>query len=141
MFWKVMKYLPMTALALIVYNIVAFSASIADMEQFFLAPRFTIPMMSGAEWTVSWGHVMVFFALVLLFFEIVKATKTTAAALVDHALSTLIFIGFLIEFLLVKEAGTSTFFLLMVISLIDVVGGYIIGIRVARRDLALGPGL
>ncbi len=40
-------------------------------------------------------------------------------------LSTLVFIGALIEFLLVKEAATSVFATLFLISLVDVIGGWI----------------
>ena len=138
MFWKIMKFIPLTAIVLIVYNIIAFAGGDEDLNKMFDESMFTVPMLSGASWSLNMGQVLVFVALIILFFEIVKATRVSSAAIADHALSTLIFIAFLIEFLLVKQAGTSTFFLLMVISLIDVVAGYIIGIRVARRDLALG---
>jgi hypothetical protein len=43
----------------------------------------------------------------------------------------------LIEFLLVQRAGTSTFFLLMIISLVDVMAGFIVTIRTAQRDLQI----
>jgi hypothetical protein len=50
----------------------------------------------------------------------------------------LVFIACLIEFLLVDKAFTSVFFMIMVATLIDVVAGYTIGIRVARRDIGFG---
>ena len=43
----------------------------------------------------------------------------------------------LIEFLLVRQAGTSTFFLLMMISVVDVIGGFIVTLRTAQRDLTV----
>jgi ABC-type proline/glycine betaine transport system permease subunit len=49
-----------------------------------------------------------------------------------------IFILCLVEFLLAPQAATSTFFLVMVATAIDVVAGFTIGIRVAQRDLNLG---
>ena len=49
-----------------------------------------------------------------------------------------VFIAVLVEFLMVKQAATSTFFLILVACLIDVIAGYTIGIRVARRDLSIG---
>jgi hypothetical protein len=46
----------------------------------------------------------------------------------------------LVEFLLVKQAGTSTFFLLMMIGLVDVLGGFVIGMRSGRRQIEIeGP--
>ena len=41
----------------------------------------------------------------------------------------------LIEFLLVRQAGTSTFFILMMISVVDVLGGFIVTLRTAQRDI------
>ena len=66
--------------------------------------------------------------------EIVKATRTSAPTIVDHAMSLAVFIGYLVEFLTVAGAATSVFFILMAIALIDVVGGFTITIRGARRD-------
>jgi hypothetical protein len=67
-----------------------------------------------------------------------KSTYTSTASLLDHGLSMLVFIACLIEFLLVKQAATSVFFFITVASMIDVMAGYTIGIRVARRDFSIG---
>jgi hypothetical protein len=48
-----------------------------------------------------------------------------------------LFIAMLIEFLLVRQAGTSTFFILMMISVVDVLGGFIITLRTAQRDMMI----
>jgi len=77
----------------------------------------------------------------LLFAELIKSTYTSSSSLVDHGLSMVVFIACLVEFLLAPLAATSTFFLVMVATAIDVVAGFTIGIRVARRDLAIGGGL
>jgi hypothetical protein len=50
----------------------------------------------------------------------------------------LVFIACLIEFLLVKQAASSVFFFITIASLIDVIAGYTIGIRTAKRDLQIG---
>jgi hypothetical protein len=68
----------------------------------------------------------------------VKATYTSTASLLDHGFSMLVFIACLIEFLVVPQAATSVFFFVLMATLIDVVAGYTIGIRVARRDLNIG---
>ena len=74
----------------------------------------------------------------MLFAELVKATYTSSVSLVDHGLSMMVFVACIVEFLVVNQAATSVFFLVMVASLIDVVAGFTIGIRVARRDLSIG---
>ncbi len=58
--------------------------------------------------------------------------------MVDHGLSMVVFILCLIAFLMVPQAQTSVFFFIMVAALIDVVAGFMIGIRTARRDLNIG---
>ncbi|MCG8561936.1 MAG: hypothetical protein MI824_19235, partial [Hyphomicrobiales bacterium] len=57
-----------------------------------------------------------------------------------HALSTVVFIICIIEFLVVPEAATSLFFFITIIALIDVIAGFSVTIRAARRDFAMGPG-
>jgi hypothetical protein len=58
-------------------------------------------------------------------------------SVLDHILSMGLFIAMLIEFLLVRQAGTSTFFILMMISVVDVLGGFIITLRTAQRDMMI----
>lgn len=99
---------------------------------------FSITLLSGGQWTFTWGDLILLITLFLLFIEIVKSTFTSTSTLIDHALSMVVFIAILVEFLIVPQAATSVFFLILVASLIDVVAGYTIGIRVARRDLAIG---
>jgi hypothetical protein len=53
----------------------------------------------------------------------------------DHVLSMALFIAMLVEFLLVQRAATSTFFLLMAIALVDVLAGFIVGMRSATRQI------
>jgi hypothetical protein len=50
----------------------------------------------------------------------------------------LIFIIALVSFLVIPQAATSVYFLLLVALLIDVLAGFTIGIRVAKRDIGLG---
>ena len=58
--------------------------------------------------------------------------------MLEHILSTLVFVVCIVEFLLVDKAATSTFFLMTVISFVDVVAGFSITIRAARRDFSVG---
>jgi hypothetical protein len=56
-------------------------------------------------------------------------------SIVDHVLAMAMFIAFLVEFLLVPQAGTSTFFLLTMIALVDVLVGFIVSIRSSQRQV------
>ncbi|WP_319532480.1 hypothetical protein [uncultured Cohaesibacter sp.] len=132
--------IPLLIAPLVVYNAFAFGLMGTTIGDPWSAPIFTIQMVSQARWTLTLGDLMIVASLVLLFVEILKATRTGMGSIVDHILSTLLFVAYLIEFLLVRETATSVFFILMVISLIDVIAGYSVTIRGARRDMTFGPG-
>ena len=69
--------------------------------------------------------------------DVVKSTRTSNSSVVDHLLSTFVFVAFLVEFLLVKGAAHSVFFTLMLIALVDVLSGFSVSIRAAGRDVNL----
>ncbi|MGF1651506.1 MAG: hypothetical protein ACFCUN_13770 [Hyphomicrobiaceae bacterium] len=141
-----LRALPLMGLVLIAYNLVVFGGALFGAT----APPggeagilrniiFTVPMLSNPDgWSFSWGDLLILMLLVTLFVEIVKSTYTSTTAMVDHGLSMLVFVVCLIEFLMVRQAQTSVFFFITVAALIDVVAGYTIGIRVARRDIGFG---
>jgi hypothetical protein len=124
---------PLLLISFAIYNMVAFLTPGTS----WTAPLFSIPMPSQAQWTVSAGDLLIAFALFLLFFEVLKAARNTARSVFDHVLSTLIFIAALVEFLLVREAGTSVFAILLIIALVDVLGGWSVAVRTARRDFSI----
>ncbi len=128
-----MLYFPLLILALLAYNGLVFLTDVGLRNEIF-----TLSMVSGTAWTFTVSDLILLFALVLLFFEVLKATRTGAGTILDHMLSTLVFVAALVEFILVAEAATSTFFLIVVICFVDVVAGYSVSIRSARRDFAVG---
>ena len=121
-------------LAFVVMAYVAFASGGAD----FALTRFTVAMPSGGEWQISLGDMMLAFSLFVLFFEILKSTRTGGNSVVDHALSMIVFVVCLILFLIWPPAGTSLFFLIMLTTLIDVIAGFSVTIRSARRDYSVG---
>ena len=96
-----------------------------------------VNMLSGTTWTMAFGDLLILIALVL-FVEILKATRPGSRALLDHMLSMVLFVVFLVEFLLVQGAATQIFFILMTITFIDVIAGFAVSIRTASRDLSIG---
>lgn len=97
-----------------------------------------IPLPPGEKWTMTIGDLLMLVTLMLLFVELLKSTYTSTASLLDHGLSMLVFVACLVEFIIVPNAATSVFFFITIATLIDVIAGYTIGIRVARRDLSIG---
>jgi hypothetical protein len=95
-------------------------------------------MPSTGTWEFRIADLIILITMILLFIELLKSTYTSASSMVDHGLSMLVMIACLIEFLLVKQAATSAFFFILIASLIDVTAGFMIGIRVAKRDIGFG---
>ena len=124
---------PLLLVPFAVYNIVAFIFRLPD--DFWTTRAATVHMMSGQEWVVTWEDVLIAFAILLLWVELIKATRIGMRSVMDHILAMVLFIGMLVEFLLVKEAGTSTFFLLTTIALVDVLAGFVIGMGAGRRQV------
>jgi hypothetical protein len=133
-----LRALPLMVIPFILYNVVAVFAGSGPATGPLNAKIFELTMLRGAIWTFTWGDLILLITLVVLFAELVKATYTSSVSLVDHGLSMMVFVACIVEFLVVSQAATSVFFLIMVASLIDVVAGFTIGIRVARRDLSIG---
>lgn len=124
---------PLLLVPFAIYNIIA-----------FLMPGVTwtgavtsVHMVSGADWTMSAGDMVITLAILLLFGEMMKSTRIGVRTVIDHGLSLVLFLGMLVEFLLVKQASTATFFLLLVISFVDVLGGFAVTLRTAQRDLSI----
>ena len=132
-----LRSIPLIFVVLIVYNLIVWLVGPEILSELMLPE---INMLSGGIWKFTWGDFIVLLTFIMLFIEIVKATYTSTSSLIDHGLSMLVFVACLIEFLLAPLAANSVFFMIMVAALIDVVAGYTIGIRVARRDLSLGHG-
>lgn len=130
--------IPLMIFPLIAYNVLVFSPY-GDLGPAVLEnPVLSVSMMSGAVWTMQVSDIVIVGALLLLFVEVLKATRTGPWSVIDHLLSTLVFIAFLVEFLLVGRAATDLFFILTVIAFVDLIAGFSVSIRSAGRDVSIG---
>ena len=127
---------PLLLIPFLLYNILAFTL-FGGAPGGWASQLFQIRMVSGVEWSLTWGDLMLVVGLVCLFFEVLKSTNTGRSSIVEHMLSTALFVVFLIEFLLVGAAASSVFFLLMIMSVVDVVAGFSISITGAGRDVTM----
>ncbi len=129
---------PLLALSVIVYNVIVLIAGDAGTAA-FLARGIEITLFSGEAWKFTIGDLLIVISLVLLFVEILKSTVTTANSIANHALSMLVVIVCLIEFLMFKGFGTSVFFVILCMGIIDVIAGFSITIVASKRDLGVAP--
>jgi hypothetical protein len=124
---------PLLLIPFAVYNMIAFLTPGVG----WTTPVATIHMASGQDWVLTWEDLLLAFSILLLAVEIMKSTRLGMRSIVDHILAMALFIVMLVEFLLVHQAGTSTFFLLMMIGLVDVLVGFIVSIRSSQRQVEI----
>ncbi len=129
------RAIPLFIIPLALYNLLILSG---DPQALLATTLFSVDLMSGAVWAFSAHDAFVVGGVLLLYFEIFKSTGTGLASVLDHTLSMVVFIVFLVEFLVVSACGTSTFFALTLMSLLDVIAGFTVSIVAARRDFAIG---
>ncbi|MGL4489945.1 MAG: hypothetical protein ACRCU5_10940 [Rhizobiaceae bacterium] len=131
-----LSHIPLLAISFILYNIVAFTSGASGADP-LAAQMFSMNMMSGGRFSLTMGDLLIVISLALLFVEIIKSTRSSNASVIDHLLSTGVFILFLVEFLLVPAAATSVFFILMLMALLDLLAGFSVSIRSAGRDVSI----
>lgn len=135
--------LPLLVIPVLIYNIVILfggggDGGMAQADAILRDPLFSVPMTSGASWNVGVGDMILFLSLVLLFVELLKSTSSRKVAIINHALSMILFVGCLVEFLLIRGFATSTFFLISTMVMLDVLAGFIVTIIAARKDFDFG---
>jgi hypothetical protein len=118
---------PLLLIPLAVYNIIAFlmpSVSFSDV-------LFKVPMITGEAWPVTLADLLLALGVLLLLLEVVKGARPGAKFLMDHLLSLVIFGAAAAEFVMWPKFGNSTYFLLVLLSMADFLGG--IAQRARRR--------
>jgi hypothetical protein len=130
--------LPLLAIPVVLYNLIAVAkmagGAATSTNTELTRTLFSIPMASGASWSLTSGDLLILLSLFMLFFELLKATTSRRVAIVNHSLSMIVFIVCLVEFLLVPAFATSVFFLITMMTLLDVLAGFIVTIITARKD-------
>jgi hypothetical protein len=125
---------PLLLIPLAIYNIIVFlmpGVSFAD-------PVVRLTLMSGAEWPLTLGDMLLALAILLLLSEVIKGARPGAKYLTDHLLSLIVFGGAAAEFVLWPKFGSSTYFLLTLLALVDFLSG--VALRARRgTPVASGP--
>ena len=121
---------PLLLIPLAIYNIIVFLMPGVSLAE----PLLTLTLMSGAEWPVTLSDILLALGILLLLFEVIKGARPGAKYLTDHLLSLIVFGAAAAEFLLWPKFGTSTYFLLTLLSLVDFLSG--IALRARRGTVA-----
>jgi hypothetical protein len=129
---------PLLLLPVGVYNllVLSFSGGYRSTEAHtrLTAPLFQLKTAPGGLWPVSGADLLLAASLIVLFFELVKSTASRRIAIANHALSMALFVICLVQMLVFPAFATSTFFLISLMVLLDVLAGFVITMAQARED-------
>jgi hypothetical protein len=125
---------PLLLIPLAIYNIIVFLMPGVS----FTDPLVRLTLMSGAQWEITLADVLLALGVLLLLLEVIKGARPGAKYLTDHLLSFVVFSAAAAEFLLWPKFGTSTYFLLAMMSAADFLSG--VALRARRgTQVAAAP--
>lgn len=129
-----LQIFPLLLLPVLLYTMIALPAG-ANVAEAMASQAFAMPLASSALWIVTWGHVIIIFSVLVLFVEILKSTTPSSAQMIDNGLAVALFILALVLWLLVGPFGTTEFFIIMLMCLLDFLAGSVIMTRVSQRTV------
>lgn len=126
--------IPLLIIPMAVYFLVTATLGVSALDR----GLFTIVLPSGVPFALTIGALILALSLAMLLIEVLKATNTkNAGSILDHALSTVLVMAGLLAFVLMPQAGTTVFLVILLAGFIDVVAGFSVSIRTAQRDITV----
>ena len=125
-----MASFPLLAIVVALYTLLALVAP-SGLE----AVVFGLPLLSGIMLPFRGGDLLLVLGLTLLCVEIYRSTSSSTGAILNHVLSLVVFIVALVELIVMPGMANMTFFLIVLMTLSDVIAGFTVTISTARRDL------
>ena len=125
-----MASFPLLAIIVVVYSLFALT-----VPGWLEAVLFGLPLLSGMTLPFRGGDLLLVLGLILLCVEVYRATSSSTGAILNHVLSLVVFIIALIELMIMPRMANMTFFLIVLMTLSDVIAGFTVTISTARRDI------
>ena len=119
---------PLLLIPLAIYNIIVWL--MPDLS--FADPLAKLTLVSGAVWAITPGDILLALSVVLLLLEVMKGARPGAKYLTDHLLSLVVFGAAAAEFVLWPKFGTSLYFLLTLLALVEFLAGVSLHTRRGR---------
>ena len=131
---RILRYIPLLIVPIVIYASIAFGAG-SHMNERLAGQVFVVTLVSGDAWTVTFGALLLGLAISCQLFELVRSARPTNAALAENMASVVLWILGLILFLLVRGFGTSEFFLLLLLLLVDYMTDAAVMVFTAKRSV------
>jgi hypothetical protein len=128
---------PLLLLPMLYFNfmvIAVYGMDAVKVNAWLASSAFEITMFSGAIWSMTQADVIIAAGMGLLFIEVLKSIGSPMLSLVNHGIAVMTLLIYVVQFISFPAFTVSTFFLLGLMQLIDVIAGYTITI-VASRGL------
>ena len=136
---NIFRYIPLMGVLLVFYNLL--SRGIGGPANFSWNTDWLIlHLPTNKDVVLSYSEGFIILGLLVVFIEVVKSTSITNFGIIEQILSVLVFVVFLTQFLNSEFAAEPTFLILTIMSLIEVLAGFVIMTKVARRDISFGGG-
>jgi hypothetical protein len=128
---------PLLLIPLAIYNIIVWL--MPDVS--FADPLAKLTLVSGAVWAITLGDILLALSVVLLLLEVVKGARPGAKYLTDHLLSLVVFGAAAAEFVLWPKFGSSIYFLLTLLALVEFLSGISLHTRHGRVARQAAPAM
>jgi hypothetical protein len=125
----------MASIPLLAFIVAAYTLLALVAPGWLEATQFSLPLLSGRLLPFQGGDLLLVIGLALLCVEIYRATSSSTVAIINHVLSLVVFIIALIELIVMPRMANMTFFLIVLMTLSDVIAGFTVTISTARRDV------
>ena len=126
---------PLLLIPLAIYNIIVWL--MPDVS--FADPLAKLTLLSGAVWAITLGDILLAISVVLLLLEVMKGARPGAKYLTDHLLSLVVFGAAAAEFVLWPKFGSSIYFLLTLLALVEFLSGISLHTRRGRAARQSAP--
>jgi hypothetical protein len=127
---KLLAPIPLLVLPVGVYVLLALTLggglNSAEVGARLAQPLLRFSTARGGTWPVSGADLLLAAALIVVFLELLRGVADRGVAIANHALSIALFVGCLSAMLLAPAFANSTFFLLTLMVLLDLVAGFIV---------------
>ena len=128
---------PLLLIPLAIYNIIVWL--MPDVS--FADPLAKLTLLSGAVWAITLGDILLAISVVLLLLEVMKGARPGGKYLTDHLLSLVVFGAAAAEFVLWPKFGSSIYFLLTLLALVEFLSGISLHTRRGRVARQAAPGV
>jgi hypothetical protein len=129
----VLAAIPLLVLPVAAYGLLAATLggglSAAQAQAHLGAPLLTLATRGGGRWPVSAADLLLAVGLVVAFLDLIRGAADRRVAIANHALSIALFVACLAAMLLAPAFASSTFFLLTLMVLLDLVAGFIVAVN------------